>query len=287
MKKPFATGLLIGVAALWLGYPLAADSQTRKSAVQIKADSDNFVIDEGRKVYLSSFNLYTVIRGRNYFIDRLNRLMVGIPEPLVDPTGRSVFYASNTGCGFENEGMTVFRSDVYGRKKYPILGRCRVLTPVGFLRFQNREYLLITGSSESPEKDFWLYDVGKGEFVLHADGEIRELSKGRFSYGRYQDDGDFKEIGKVTIANLIKGAPPLRRLPRYPTHGLTQKSGVRVYDSDCYTGNEGPYKTIKTSGTKILIVEKCEDGGYQVYFAGSLGRVKKGALKALEFAAKK
>ena len=194
----------------------------------------------------------------------------------------------NTGCGFENEGMTIFISDVYGKKKSPILGRCWYLRPQRFLRFQGKHYLLITAESESPEKDFWLYDVSGGNFVLHADGEIRDTGKGRFSYGRYEEDGDFKKIGKVTIDTLISHAAPLKLLPRYPIHGRTRARGVRVYEADsCYTVNDAPYKTIKIPGTKVLILDRCEDGSYHIYHDGFTGRVRQSALKAIEFTSEK
>src|SRR4051812_35891361 len=98
MQGQRVTLWLILLAACLLLEPLAAFSQTRSPAVKIQVDSKNFEIYEGRKLFLSSFNLHTVIGGRKYFIGRANRIMVGIPEPLIDPTGRFVIYASNTGC---------------------------------------------------------------------------------------------------------------------------------------------------------------------------------------------
>lgn len=287
MKTKCSIRLPILFAVLCLLHPLAADAQIGKSGVRLKVVPDNSVVEEGRKYYQQSGKLHTVVDGRTYYIDRLNRITVGIPEPVIDPTGRFIFYASNTGCGFEAEGMTIFKSDIYGRKKSPILGRCIVLTPTDFLSHQNKHYLLIKGSSEGPDTDFWLYDIETDEFVLHADGDIKEHGKGQFTYGRADDESDFKEIGKVTTETLVRRAAPLRLLPRYPTHGLTLKPGVRVSQSDCYEDEEGPHKTIAKSGTRVLIVQKCEDGGYQVYFGGALGRVKKGAIKAIDFGQEK
>jgi hypothetical protein len=284
MQIPAYIRLLFPVVLLCLLGDFPAYAQIQKPTVRIHVDTKNYAMEAGRKNFLSSFNLYTVIRGRKYFIERLVRRVVSIPEPMVAPTGKFVFYAVNTGGGFESEGMTIFVSDVYGRKKIPILGRSWVLRPAGFLNLKGKDYLLITGESESPERDFWLYDITSGQFVLHADGEIREINKGLFSYGRNNDEGDFKEIGRVTVEQLVKNTPPLKLLPRYPTHGLTQKSNVRIYESDhCYSPGESHYKIISTAGTKVLIFAECEDGGYAIYYNGFTGKVKKETLRVIDF----
>lgn len=273
---------LISLLCLSSGVP--AYAQAKRPVVKIYVDTKNYAIEAGRKNFLSSFNLYTVVRGRRYFIERLAHQVVSIPEPVIDPSGRFVFYAVNTGGGFENEGMSIFIADVYGRKKTPILGRSWVLRPARFLNLKGKDYLLITGESESPERDFWLYDISLGKFVLHADGEIREISKGLFSYGRNNDEGDFKELGRITTEQLLQNTAPLKLLPRYPTHGLTRKSKVRVYEADnCYSADESPYKTIATTGTKVLIFGECEDNTCAIYYNGFKGKLKKDALQVIEF----
>jgi hypothetical protein len=273
---------LFALLCLLGGFPTYA--QTKKPRVRIHIDTNDYAIEAGRKNFLSSFNLYTTLRGRRYFIAHVTQRVVSIPEPLVDPSGKFVFYAVNTGGGFESEGMTIFLSDVYGRKQIPILGRSWVLRPAGFLSLKGKDYLLITGESESPERDFWLYDITSGKFILHADGEIREINKGVFSYGLNDEAGEFKELGKVTAGQLLKNAHPLKLLSLYPTHGLTQKRKVRVYESDhCYSVDEAPYKTIATAGTKVLIFGECEDGGYAIYYKGFTGKVRKDALRVIEF----
>lgn len=221
LRNKVATLIQVVILSLIIG-PLS-HSQTRKQAVRIRLDTENIETVGGKLLV----PLYTIIRGRQYLIDRLQRINVGLPEPLVDPTGRYVFYASNTGCGFEAEGMTVFVSDVYGKTRLPILGRCWSLQPDGFFSFQGKNYLLISQTSESPESSFWLYDVSRSEFVVHADGYIREMKKGIFSYEYRVSDTEFKQIGTITMGTLIKRGPPLRLLPRYPTHGITQKRSVR------------------------------------------------------------
>jgi len=78
---------VIQLAAFFLLSVLSTYSQQKKPTVSIKVDTDNYAVEGGRKSYLSSFNLYTVINGRKYFIARLEHSIVSIPEPLVDPTG--------------------------------------------------------------------------------------------------------------------------------------------------------------------------------------------------------
>jgi hypothetical protein len=284
MQNHLYTRLLFLCALFCLpgGFPTFA--QIQKPAARIHIDTRNFAIEAGRKNFLSSFNLYTIIHGRRYFIEHLVHRVVSIPEPMLDPSGRFIFYAVNTGGGFESEGMTIFVSDLYGRNKIPLLGRSWVLRPAGFLKLKDRDYLLITGESESPKRDFWLYDISLGKFVLHADGEIRELSKGLFSYGLNDEEGEFKELGKVTTVQLLKKASLLKLLPVNPTHGITQKRKVRVYESDhCYSAGESQYKTIIAAGTKVLIFAECEDGGYAIYYKGFTGKVKKDELRVIEF----
>lgn len=275
---------LIQLVVLSLINSPLSHSQARKPAVTIKIDEENYKTVAGKGLV----PLYTIIRGRQYFIDRLQRMSGGLPEPLVDPTGSYIFYASNTGCGYEQEGSTLFVSDVYGKIKLPILGRCAYLTPSGFLSFQGKNYLLVSeGNSGTSESNaFWLYDVSRREFVVHAEGEIGEMKKGVFSYGYYVSDAEFKEIGTITMSTLIRRGPPLRLLPRYPTHGITQKRRVRAYETsgpECYIDSDKQYKTISTPGTRVVILAECDDGGYEIYFEGFKGKVMKGSVRPIKF----
>jgi len=273
-----AKTLILFVTLSLINSPLS-HSQTSKPPVKIKVDEENSKW-VGEKLLIP---LYTIIGGRQYFIDHLVRINVGIPEPLVDPTGSYVFYTSNTGCGFEQDGKTVFVSDVYGKKKRPILGRCMGVHAERCLTFQGKNYLLITQGSEAGDCSLWLYDIRRREFVVHADGEIREIKKGVFSYG-YCEESEFKQVGTITMGTLISRRPPLRLLPRYPTHGITQKRDVQVYSGGgCYIDSDKPHKTISKRGTKVLILTECEDGGYEIYYDGFRGKVKRGALKPIKF----
>jgi hypothetical protein len=284
MRAQKHLGLLFLFAFLLLTSLSSTHAQTKKPAVRLHFDTKEYAIEAGQKNFLKSFKLYTVMHGRRHFIEQINKGIPAIPEPLLDPSGKCVFYAINTGGGFENEGMTIFVSDVYGRKKVPILGRSWVLRPAGFLNLKGKTYLLITGESESPERDFWLYDYSAGRFILHADGEIRAIGKGLFSYGLNDEEFHFKELGKITAVNLINRTPPLRILPHTPTHGMTRKRNVRIYESDhCYSVDETRYKTIAAAGTRVLILGQCEDGGYAIYHNGFTGKVGKAALRIIEF----
>lgn len=286
MQRRRVAKTLILFIALSLINSSLSHSQTTKPVVRIKVDTENEYGDK-KRIFT---NLYTIINRRQYFIDRLERVSLGLPDPLgVDPTGRYVFYTSNTGCGFEQGGMTIFESDVYGKKKAPILGSCMYLG-AGFLSFQGKNYLLITQSSEALECSFWLYDVSRGEFVLHADGGIEEIKKGVFSYGYCEGDTELKQIGTITMETLIRRGPPLKLLPIHSTHGITQKRNVRVYPSvlGCdIDDNDKQYKTISTPGTSVLILEACEDGGYEVYYEGFRGKVMKGNIRPVKFGPRK
>ena len=135
-------------------------SQSGRPRVRIKMDTTNYDKSEGWTAYLSSCNFYTIVDGRKYLIDWLIRGLVAIPEPILDSANNYVAYASNIGCGDpHDEGMVVFISDVYGKKKRPILGSCNYLHPVRFLDYLDRTYLLISETSDADATSFWLYDV--------------------------------------------------------------------------------------------------------------------------------
>lgn len=283
-RLKFAKMLILFVTLSLFNSPLSY-SQTSKPKVKIKVDEENSKI-VGEKILIP---LYTIIDGRRYFIDHLARINVGIPEPLVDPTGSYIFYTSNTGCGFEQDGKTVFVSDVYGKKKRPILGRCMGVHAERVLTFQGKNYLLITQGSEAGDCYFWLYDISRREFVVHAEGEIREIKKGVFAYGYCEGGTEFKQIGTVTMRTLIRREAPLRLLSRYPTQGITQARDVRVYPSfiECYINSDKPHKTISKRGTRVLILTECEDGGYEIYDEGFRGKVMKGSVRPVKFGPRK
>ncbi len=247
---------------------------------------ERFDEDEGWRVYYASCNFYTIVDGRKYLIDWLIRGLVAIPEPIFDSANNYVAYASNIGCGTSHdEGMVVFISDVYGKKKRPIIGNCMYLRPVRFLDYLGRTYLLISETSDADATSFWLYDVNGGEFVLHADGHVKKLKNGTLAYGRYDFDGDykFKRIGIVTMSDLVRREAPLKLLTRYPTHGRTRRRNVQIFGGGgCFPEPTTPPKTIRGSGERVLIMNECSDGGYAVYWRGQRGKITKGGLRPIK-----
>src|SRR5689334_19921961 len=80
------------------------------------------------KLQFEDYKLYTVVNGHRHYIGEA-QYPNSPPEAILDPAEQKVFYADSTGCGYEHEGMTVFSSDIYGRRSVPILVRCEMLNP--------------------------------------------------------------------------------------------------------------------------------------------------------------
>ena len=275
--------LLIAIFAC-LALSPSVHSQTERPRVRIKMDTPHYYREEGRKIYLASCNLYTIVDGRKYLIDWLVRGMAPVPEPVLDSANNHVAYSSNIGCGeSHDEGMIVVISDVNGKKKRPILGSCSNLTPVRFIDYQDRSYLLISETNSGNWAYFWLYDVNSGEFVLHANGHVKELKDGTFAYGRYVGDYKFKRIGVVTMSALVGRESPLKLLTRYPTHGLTRGRNFEISGwGGCISPPTTPPRTIRRSRERVLIMNECSDGGYVVYWRGHRGKIMKGGLKPIK-----
>ena len=276
---------LLMAVSVCLALSYSVHSQSGRPRVRIKMDTPYFDKSEGWTEYLASCNFYTIVDGRKYLIDWLIRGMVSIPEPILDSANNHVAYASNIGCGApHDEGMVVVISDVYGKKKRPILGSCNYLRPVRFLDYLDRTYLLIEETTEGDWSSFWLYDVNSREFVLHAYGLVKELKDGTFAYGRYVDDWKFKRIGIVTMGNLVGREAPLKLLTRYPTHGRTRGRDVQLYVGGwCYIAPTTPPSTIRRSGERVLIMNECTDGEYSVYWRGQRGKIMKGGVRPIKW----
>jgi len=204
---------------------------------------------------------------------------------LFDPARKYLFHKGMTGCGYENEGRTIFVTEVDSGKSFPILASCNYLTLARFLEYGGKNYLLLTeenGGAGNPS--FWLYDMHANEYVIHAKGEIDETEPGVFSYAYAYDEHDaLIPAGKVTIKNLINREKPLRLLPKYPMYGLTLRRNTRVFHSPnlepCQLDTESDsFEIIRNAGTRVLIIEKCEDGSYEIYYKGAR-HVHKGSLK--------
>ena len=240
-----------------------------------------------------SGRLSTAVGRHKYFIDYIQGNGAGtLPKPIVDPTGSYIAYASGIGCGYEGDGMMAFISDVYGKKRYPILGG----EPQKFLEYEGKLYLLLgDGNGASNEENaVWLYDVSAKEFVVHAKGDLTEIRKGVFSYGYYPAGDEIKPVGTVTMKNLVNRESPLLLLPRsspglmmHPTYRLTRREITTMFlapgDNECcWCCQADKHAVIPKARTRVLILGTCDDGGYQVYYKRQMGKVRKEDLQSMK-----
>ena len=238
-----------------------------------------------QKLHYDGHKLYTVINGKQFLIDEAAPTAVPIADALLDPGRKNVYYAKNTGCGFENEGTTLFVADVRGGMSVPILSRCEMLTPVKFLSSGGRSYLLIKEENGGTAygTSFWLFDVGARRFEVHAEGELTARSINTFSYGFYDQTENLKPLGTVTLQTLIKRGGPLPLLPRQPTRAVTIKKNTKLVLTDPYCGSlSDESRMIENAGSEVLIAGQCPDGDHQVYFQGVIGKVAKQDLNLLK-----
>lgn len=273
MRKTTLLSLLPIIFFVSIGNSYSQTPAARKPNVKLHYD--------GRK-------LHTRINGKQYLIDEAAPTAVPIADALLDPSRKNVYYVKNTGCGFENEGTTLFVADVRGGTSMPILSRCVMLTPVKFLNSGGRSYLLIKEENGATAygTSFWLFDVGARSFEIHAEGELTAKSNNTFSYGLYDEAETLKPLGTVTLRTLINRGSPLRLMPRQPTRALTINNNTKLVLIDPYCGPLSDDKVeaeiIKNAGSQVLIAGECPDGDYQVYFQGSIGKVAKQDLNLLK-----
>lgn len=239
-----------------------------------------------------SGRLTTAVGRHQYFIDNIQGNGAGtLPKPIVDPTGSYIAYATGIGCGYEEgDGMMAFISDVYGKKRYPILGGA----PEKFLEYRGKLYLLLAdGNGASNEENaLWLYDVAAKQFVVHAKGDLTEIGKGVFSYGYYPAGDEIKPVGTVTMKNLVNRESPLLLLPRsspalmmHPTYRLTRRKSTTMFLSPgdnecCWCCRTDKHAVISKARTRVMILGTCDDDGYQVYYGRKIGRVRKADLQS-------
>ncbi|HEX7332834.1 MAG TPA: hypothetical protein VF290_15120 [Pyrinomonadaceae bacterium] len=240
------------------------------------------------KLHYDGRKLYTRIDDKEYLIDEAAPTAVPIADALVDPGRTNVYYVKNTGCGFENEGTTLFVADVRGGNSVPILSRCLILTAAKFLNSGGRTYLLIKEENGGTAlgTGFWLFDVGAKRFEVHAEGELTAKSNNTFSYGVYNKAETLKPLGTVTLRTLINRGRPLRLMPRQPTRALTVNNNTKLVLIDPYCGplsdDKVEARIIKNAGSEVLIAGGCPDGDYQVYFQGTIGKIAKRDLNPLK-----
>jgi len=230
-------------------------------------------------LHYDGHKLYSRINGKQYLIDEAAPTAVPIADALLQPNLENVYYAKNTGCGFENEGTTLFIADVHGGiTSFPILSRCAILTPVRFLYSGGRSYLLIKEENGATAygTSFWLFNTRAGRFEVHAEGELKAKTNNTFTYGFYDEAENFKPLGTVTLQTLINRGSPLRLRPRQPTRALTINNNTKLVITDPYCGPlSDEVKIIENAGSVVLIAGQCPDGDHQVYFRGTIGKIAK------------
>lgn len=275
-----------------------ADPQVDSKPASIEERISNTTPQRARRVRIveegwPSGRLTTAVGRHKYFIDHIQGNGAGtLPKPIVDPTGSYIAYATGTGCGYEGDGMMAFISDVFGKKRYPILGGA----PEKFLQYKGKVYLLLAdgNGASNEENSLWLYDVGAKEFVVHAKGDLAEIREGVFSYGYYPQGDEIKPVGTVTIKNLVNRERPLLLLPRsspglmrHPRYRLTRRGNTTMLlasgDNECcWCCQAGKRNVIPKAKTRVLILGTCDDGGLQVYYNRQMGKVRKRDLQSMK-----
>ena len=237
--------------------------------------------------------IYSIINGKRYIIER-DFYPWGDTFPIVvSPDGRYIFYArKDTSCGFEGDGATVYKADIFGKEKEIILSRCNNIYPEFVIEYKKRPYLIIKEGSSATlsQESFWIYDIEKGFMRAHILGEIRKLKDGRFKYGVYNEAEEFIPKATVSVKDLVKRKKSFILLKDYIL-GYTKKREVKVFEVEeamgCQLANiEKPIFVIKGRGEKVMIVETCRDmedskikDGFLIVYKGGIGLVKKTDIK--------
>ncbi len=238
--------------------------------------------------------LYTVVNGKEYPIDRLLTELgvarldgyqpeAGQPAWYVDPTGNYLYYTVLTGCGWENDGMAIYRSDLFGKRIEPLLGRCDNLKMEG-LAYGGKNLLLIReGNSGVGDTGFWLFDLATLEPLVHAGGTLEaKPGSGNFRYcdGNAEEAGSCREIAMEVLLNRKS---PLRLLPRFPLTARTAADGVELRQlegsASCGTAPTVGVEKIPQKGSWVAVLDSCKGRGvYEVYYRGLRGTVSKSQL---------
>lgn len=286
--------LTAGFALLALGIPLPARAQeipTARQGVALRLKPWPEAGENGRR-------LFTVVNGKEYPIDRFS-LSWGIakldgydgqsgkPAWYLDPEGKYLYYTVLTGCGFENDGMAIFRSDLFGSRVEPVVGSCNDLA-MEPLAEGGKSYLLIRESNSGiGDVGFWIFSLDSSQPMVHAKGTLgKGKVPGKFRYcdGSEEEQGACADIAMDT---LLLRKSPLQLLPRFPLIARTRQDEVplRIATGPWSCGLEPAEKVekIPRKGSLVAILDTCKERGvYEVYFRGLRGAVSKNQLEGFQ-----
>ena len=292
MKKSFCRLLFLFLIffGISLGKGFAQDIPTGKNGISLRLKS----LSESKGSYKK---LYTVVGGKEYPIDTLSMSLglarlegygeeAGVPAWYLDPEGRFLYYSVLTGCGYENDGMAIFRTDLYGKRIEPVIGSCDNLT-MESLADGGKNYLLIReGNSGAGLRDFWIFDLDTHQPIVHAEGLLEKSTvAGKYQYCKGPEE-EKTACAEISMQTLLQRQRPLRLLPRFPLIARTVKDDVPMrvpYNASCGIDPSDKIEKIPQKGSVVVILDTCKDRGvYEVYFRGTHGTVSKNQLSGFQ-----
>jgi len=209
------------------------------------------------------------------------------PAWLLDAGGRYLYYTTLTGCGFEGEGMAIFRSDLRGSKIEPVLGGCGILT-MEIVPINRLNYLLVREShGDSHEAGFWIFDMETLRPIVHADGILRKRSGANATYDYCASFPKWKkDCQKVTDEILQNRRIPLRLRSRHPIRARVKANSLVVSVSEglstCDEESKHSLKLPKPSG-QVAILQACPDEDhYEIYYRGLRGTGSREDLETIK-----
>lgn len=292
MKKSFCRffSLLLIIFGICLGQAFAQDIPTGKNGISLRLKP----LSEPKGSYKK---LYTIVGGKEYPIDTLVMSMAlarlegygeeaGVPAWYLDPEGKFLYYSVLTGCGYENDGMAIFRTDLYGKRIDPVIGSCDNLT-MEALADNGKNYLLIReGNSGAGLRNFWIFDLESQQPIVHAEGLLEKSAvAGKFQYCQGPEE-EKSGCAEISMQTLLQRQRPLRLLPRFPLIARTAKDDVPMrvpQNAACGIDPSDQVEKIPKKGSVVLILDTCKDRGvYEVYFRGIHGTVSKNQLSGFQ-----
>jgi len=280
--------LLLLPLLAWSGAAWTQDIPTSRKNIQLRLVDLPGTAVQGKQ-------LYTVVDGKQYPIDRLlaqagvARLdgysaNSGFASWYLDPKGESLYYMALTGCGFESDGMALFRSDLFGKKIEPVLGRCDNLK-METLSPGDKNYLLVReGNSGVGDTGFWIFDLASNEPLVHAAGTL-SAGKGNFHYcnGNEEEKGTCYDVSADVLLNR---KTPVKLLPRFPLTARTLADGVELRQEEgglaCGKSPSTTVAKIPQKGSQVLVLDSCKGRGvYEVFYRGARGTVSQNYLQGI------